>query len=87
MYIHIYIYQNLLWCSLLARERGEPEIPSLVEAHLRQSRPDSGPSLSHVSGKPLQNLSEREFFIDNLLVRIHFIIEMIWWAGLAPWEF
>ena len=30
---------------------------------------------------------EREFFIDNLLVRIYFIIEMIWWTGLAPWEF
>jgi len=29
----------------------------------------------------------REFFIENLLVRIHFIIEMIWWTGLAPWEF
>ena len=25
--------------------------------------------------------------IDNLLVRIHFIIEMIWWTGLASWEF
>ena len=24
-----------------------------------------------------------EFFIDNLLVRIHFIIVMIWWTGLA----
>ena len=31
--------------------------------------------------------SERELFIDNLMVRIHFIIEMIWWTGLAPWEF
>ena len=30
---------------------------------------------------------EREFFIDNVLVQIHFIIEMIWWTGLAPWEF
>jgi len=30
---------------------------------------------------------EKEFFIDNLLVRIHFIIEMIWRTGLAPWEF
>ena len=30
---------------------------------------------------------EKEFFMDNLLVRIHFIIEMIWWTGLAPWEF
>jgi len=27
---------------------------------------------------------EREFFIDNLLVRIHFITEMIGWTGLAP---
>ena len=30
---------------------------------------------------------EREFFIDNLLVRIHFIIVMIRRTGLAPWEF
>ena len=30
---------------------------------------------------------EREFFIDNLLVRNHFIIVMIRWTGLAPWEF
>jgi len=30
---------------------------------------------------------KREISIDNLLVRIHFIIEMIWWTGLAPWEF
>ena len=30
---------------------------------------------------------EREFFNDNLLVRIHFIIVMIRWTGLAPWEF
>jgi len=32
-------------------------------------------------------LREREFFIDNLLVRIHFIIVMIRWTGLASWEF
>ena len=31
--------------------------------------------------------SQREFFIDNLLVRIHFFIVMIRWTGLAPWEF
>ena len=30
---------------------------------------------------------EREFFIDNLLVRIHYIIVMIRWTSLAPWEF
>ena len=32
-------------------------------------------------------LREREFFADNLLVRIHYITEMIWWTGLAPCEF
>ena len=31
--------------------------------------------------------SEKEFFIDNLVVRIHSIIVMIRWTGLAPWEF
>jgi len=36
--------------------------------------------------EPFQ-LPGREFFIDNLLVRIHFIIVMIRWTGLAPWEF
>ena len=30
---------------------------------------------------------ERELCIDNLLVRIHFIIVMIRWTGLAPWDF
>ena len=30
---------------------------------------------------------EREFFTENLLVRIYFIIGMIRWTGLAPWEF
>ena len=30
--------------------------------------------------------SVRDFYIDNLLVRIHFIIVMIRWTGLAPWE-
>jgi len=27
---------------------------------------------------------KREFFIENLLVRIYFIIEMIRWTGLSP---
>ena len=30
---------------------------------------------------------ERELLIENLLVRIHSIIEMIWWTGLAQWKF
>ena len=31
-------------------------------------------------------VGEREFVIDNLLVRIHYIIVMIRWTGLAPWN-
>ena len=34
----------------------------------------------------LLNTREREFFIDNLLVRNHFINVMIRWIGLAPWS-
>jgi len=34
-----------------------------------------------------RHLPERDFLIDNLLVRVHFIIVMIRWTGLAPWEF
>jgi hypothetical protein len=30
---------------------------------------------------------ERELFIDNQLVRIHFVSVMIRWTGLAPWRF
>ena len=32
-------------------------------------------------------LTQREVFIDNLLVRTDFVIEMIWWTGLAPEKF
>ena len=32
-------------------------------------------------------MQEREVFNDNLLVRIHFVIVMIRWTGLAPCEF
>ena len=36
---------------------------------------------------PGKDRPERELCIDNLLVRIHYIIEMVLWTGLAPWEF
>ena len=37
--------------------------------------------MTHVCGR------EREFFIDNLLVRIYFTTLMIKLTGFAPWEF
>ena len=32
-------------------------------------------------------VESRDFFIDNLPIRIRFIIVMIRWTGLAPWVF
>ena len=32
-------------------------------------------------------MEEREFFVDIRLFRIHLIIVMMRWTGLAPWEF
>ena len=34
-----------------------------------------------------KNQLSGEVFIDNLLFQIRFIIVMIRWTGLAPWEF
>jgi len=49
-------------------------------AHPERLGPLLGPE-ADVSRGPAQ---EREFFIDNLLLRIHLIIIMIRWTGLAP---
>ena len=37
-----------------------------------------------LTAPPTGVFAEREFFIDNLLVRVHLIIAMIRWTGLAP---
>ena len=51
---------------------------------LTSSDRSAGPT---IRSDPETRRRERAFLIDNLLVRIHFIIEMIWWPGLAPSEF
>jgi len=70
---------------LSQRIRGpSPEISSSTDPfiytppHLAQHLPSPGKR---------QRGDDREFFIDNLMVRIHFIIVMIRWTGLAPSEF
>ena len=35
----------------------------------------------------LVSMKQLDFFINNLLVRIHSIIQMMWWTGLAPRDF
>ena len=43
-------------------------------------------NMKYVLDEPAsEKMVTREFLIYNLLVRIHFIVEMIWWTGLAPW--
>jgi hypothetical protein len=46
----------------------------------RVSTPTGHESSAHTGQK-------REFLIGNLPVRIHFIVVMIRWTGLAPWKF
>ena len=46
-----------------------------------------GGAFPHEQGTPVPRASQREFFMDDLLVRIHFIVVMIRWTGLALWEF
>jgi len=49
----------------------------MSEAPLYLESRNTRPSLpSRSSAHP--GVAEKRFFIDNLLVRIHFIIEMIW---------
>jgi hypothetical protein len=43
--------------------------------------------MSHANLVHQLRCPDKEFFIDNLLVRIHNSIVMIKWTGLAPWEF
>ena len=48
--------------------------------------PWRGPGQNSASECSVAKLQHgREFFIDTLLVRIHFFIVMIRWTVLAPW--
>ena len=44
-------------------------------------------NLLYIKVRGVTRTTERKFFIDNLLVRTHLIIEIISWTGLAPWEY
>ena len=54
------------------------------EQHLAPRRDHPGPRHRRARGteRDLFSTIQREFFSDNLLIRI----EMIWWTGLTPWE-
>ena len=53
------------------------------EARLEEAEATHAAEVVEALGKAQEQVQERDFFIDNLLVRIHFIIVMIRWTGLA----
>jgi len=55
--------------------------------NLEQGTRNSKPSVRKHHPYFSQQRAEREFLVDNLLVRFHFMVVMIGWTGLAPWEF
>ena len=62
-------------------------VPWLCGGYSRHVGGDVAPYLEAEAGPPgtrMTSRRQRESFIDNLLVRIHFTIEVIWWTGLAP---
>jgi len=76
-----FVYHSTLGLRVIKRERGESHLAAHDQALFDRA---------HLPGWREHRLWERreiEFFIDNLLVRIHFIIAMIKWTGLAPLEF
>ena len=56
-------------------------------AHLNPMGPCTPSQQTSIEAKTATIHAERQFVIDNLVVRIHFINVMIRWTGLAPWEF
>ena len=73
------------------RERKRKSMRVCVRVCARVCERESGQgrapvprSQSHLSGAGLQGPITEIFVIDNLVVRIHFIIVMIWWTGVAP---
>ena len=82
-YIYIYIHIHIYICTCIyvyiyiKREHHEhlrfPKINCCDKYLLHFQQPN--------------HQKEREFFIDNLLVWIYFVIVMIRWTGLAPLEF
>jgi len=76
------LYHSTLGFRVIKKKR---EVTSRGIIRKRNSRHGVGPPPPVVF--LFDSIPEREFFIDNLLARIHFIVVMIRWTGLAPWEF
>ena len=62
----------------------QEDLPPDLTVHKRNVLGGDSP---HPPARRALPCQERDVFVDNLLVRIHFIIVMVGWIGLAPWEF
>ena len=92
--LSVFVFHDLIPVSYLYSEISSISVSkSKIRSRINQGvRSQSGQRFSSLNpnpetSNPKSHTPERELFIDNLLVRIDFIIEMIWWTGLAPWEF
>ena len=84
---------SILDVTLIPSSKTGRDTNSMVKDSTRHSWPDvwecrisSYDCAAFEACSHLLRVEDIAFFIDNLLVRIHFIIELIWWTGLAPWE-
>ena len=69
-----------------ANKEERQETRATNEEGFQKMRDTNEEGLQSTRASCEQQVGEREFFVDSLLVRIHFTIEMIWWTGFAPWE-
>ena len=81
--IFVILLVKIMLCSKLHCQR----VLNWNTFHIKPRNPKPGHRGGAGGCECLFGYAEREFFIDNLLVRIHFIIVMIRRTGLAPWEF
>ena len=73
--------------NMFTLARTPPPLPEWMGRYGSRQHKAEPPRRTISSVRLWWKLEERLFFIDNLLFRIHYIIVMIKWTGLAPWEF
>ena len=80
-----------LWCSphptVVFQAECLVAAVAMMQGACTLLRPDGRITSLRLGLNTVTNVAEREFFVGTLQVRIHFIIVMIWWTGLAPCEF
>ena len=95
IYICIHIYMCCIYVSCVCGGTHVGEAGGVIDENESEEVRDAlgldrlcqRPRHLPVKRPPRHRPRGRELSIDNLLDGIHYTIEMIWWTGLAPWEF